>query len=951
MSNISYYNLTGGLNTVQGIGTINQTPKRTESPDMQNVEYHKLGGIQSMLGNKLFGNSDFGSRVTLGYEYVYLNNKYMIICTADGKVRIYNPVSGQFDEIYQFDNATNRHSICAFNNGIVISNGVDDLVYYQRGRRQLLTGTVNVTAGSTTVNGTETLFNTELKVGDRIEFGEDSTPYEVTEISSNTQLTIATAPTEAITDSLIYLGEISLCHATLTNSEDENINTPIRGLAMNSYQGRIFVGATDGTLYYSAVGLYNNWDIANDAGGIATFYNDNSDFTALAIWDKYLVLCKRERSYLLDGTNSDSTQWVIQPYSIYTCDSQQSWIDCNGGLYIYSRVGGGIYPMLQRTIYSPNYQGNELSSKIKDSFKYINTALYDYIFPVYHPKKMYLMFYIPMLTGLGSNVAYVYDLLTKSWLLRKVPQNVTVAFRFEEEIYIGTQDGHIYKEFSGLTFDGEPIEFWWKSPWFSFGRGTDYLSTREFRVKISEEQTNKFYIRNYRDGKSQFKSRLIDTNRGAFTGLVWDVGYNPNEQNPNYTTERISYQLRNVTQGGYIYTSTPINDNNINVSDGTPIYSDSDLTTLVGYSGLITTEYETTIPELADRIQRVPNDGYNCTYSHSEYIRYTNGTDYLWIPWEDGTPKAGGSCKVSKQASTTIKTYAYAVYYKEDEYEARYLNVDDQPIKIHNGIYTYQARNADGSINGDMLLFKGSSKTSGMYYCIRGTQLLPFARWSARDIYVTNGEDTGSDLSAAMEAGITSVSGNYNIVTTAGTFSNLGGATDDGTTITVDCYTTTNTIELGTPIYGNSECTNQIGIGQSNGQLLLSGTEQLVDLTVGDSYYYYTYLYYTIQPVVFEYSISRYDEEGNIIPQTTQVNDPTKIQLPDLTDYVSQSITDTHWDEDSWVVTNHIVKRFPLPDQFFNTLQIELYGKATDEAMAVYGFEIDGVELEEVPYR
>ena len=32
---VSYFNLTGGLNTIQGLGTINQSNKRTESPDMK----------------------------------------------------------------------------------------------------------------------------------------------------------------------------------------------------------------------------------------------------------------------------------------------------------------------------------------------------------------------------------------------------------------------------------------------------------------------------------------------------------------------------------------------------------------------------------------------------------------------------------------------------------------------------------------------------------------------------------------------------------------------------------------------------------------------------------------------------------------------------------------------------------------------------------------------------
>ena len=48
---LSYFNLTGGLNTVQTMATINSTPNRTESPDMVNIEYFKLSGIRTMNGN------------------------------------------------------------------------------------------------------------------------------------------------------------------------------------------------------------------------------------------------------------------------------------------------------------------------------------------------------------------------------------------------------------------------------------------------------------------------------------------------------------------------------------------------------------------------------------------------------------------------------------------------------------------------------------------------------------------------------------------------------------------------------------------------------------------------------------------------------------------------------------------------------------------------------------
>lgn len=522
---VKYYNLTGGLNTVQGIGTINQSNKRTESPDMKNVEYYKLGGLKSMEGNTQFANT-LPSQISLGFEYVYGNNKYMVVTTVDGTLYIYDKISNTFKEIFKFKTPTSRHSICTFNNGIVVSNGVDDLLFYQYGRHNLLSGTVTTSTENNSVTGTGTAFTTKLSVGDYIEI--NSVKYKVIEITSDTELRIEPTPTEAVTDSNYYLSDISELNAVYKNSDDPNISKPVRGLALQSYQGRIFVGGDDGILYYSEVGLIHGWDLKYGAGAISSFYDDNSDFTAFGLWDKYLIICKRERSYLLDGTDADTTNWTVSPYSDFTCDSQQSWLVANNSFLVYTRTGGGIYPLLQRTIYNANYQGNDLSIKIRDSFEYINTAKFDYIFPVYAPKKKYIMFYIPMLMGIGSNYCYIFDIQSKTWLLRVVPQDVTVAFRYNNEIYIGTSDGKVLKEFSSLTFNGQPIEWYWKSPWFSYGEGSNHLSTREFRINIAEESTNRFHIRNRRDGKDAYNTRTVSNNLDSFIGLVWDVD---NEEN------------------------------------------------------------------------------------------------------------------------------------------------------------------------------------------------------------------------------------------------------------------------------------------------------------------------------------------------------------------------------------------------------------------------------------
>lgn len=522
---VKYYNLTGGLNTVQGIGTINQSNKRTESPDMKNVEYYKLGGLKSMEGNTQFANT-LPDQISLGFEYVYGNNKYMVVTTVDGTLYIYDKITNTFKEIFKFKTPTSRHSICTFNNGIVVSNGVDDLLFYQYGRHNLLSGTVTTSTENNSVTGTGTEFTTQLSVGDYIEI--NSVKYKVIEITSDTELRIEPTPTEAVTDSNYYLSDISELNAVYKNSDDPNISKPVRGLALQSYQGRIFVGGSDGILYYSEVGLIHGWDLKYGAGAIPSFYDDNSDFTAFGLWDKYLIICKRERSYILDGTDADTTNWTVSPYSDFTCDSQQSWLVANNSFLVCTRTGGGIYPLLQRTIYNANYQGNDLSVKIRDSFEYINTAKFDYIFPVYAPKKKYIMFYIPMLMGTGSNYCYIFDIQSKTWLLRVVPQDVTVAFRYNNEIYIGTSDGKVLKEFSSLTFNGQPIEWYWKSPWFSYGEGSNHLSTREFRINIAEESTNRFHIRNRRDGKDTYNTRAVSNNLDSFIGLVWDVD---NEEN------------------------------------------------------------------------------------------------------------------------------------------------------------------------------------------------------------------------------------------------------------------------------------------------------------------------------------------------------------------------------------------------------------------------------------
>lgn len=976
-----YYNLTGGLNTISGLGTINQSPKRTESPDMQNVEYYKLSGLQSMAGNTRFSDTVFQDEdgtpatITLGHEYILKDEKYLLVTTYtanESKLWIYNRLTNVFDEIYKFPTATTRHSIVSFNNGVIVSNGVDDLLFYQKGRNTLLSGIVNTDKSSTTLTGTETQFQVELGVGDFINIeGVENNPYRVVSIESDTSLTLDRTPTNSVSATQFRMSEISLCNAEYVNAD--KATTPVRGLALQSYKGRIWVGAEDGVLYYSEIGLIHGWDVKFGAGSIPEFYNDNSDFTALALWDKYLVVCKREQSYVLNASDYDDTKWTIEPYSKYTCDSQQSWIDSINGLYVYSRAFNGIFPMLSRSIYSALYLGNELSYKIKESFDYINTALYNFIFPVYHPKKNYLLFYTPMLTGVGSNTAFIYDFQTKTWLKRVVPQDVSIAFRYNDEIYIGTRDGKVLKEFSGLTFDGEPIEFYWRSPWFDFGDGTNELTTKEFRLKISEEFTNRFYLRNRRDGIDTFTERPIDNNLNSFIGLVWDIGYNEGDFNSEtYKTARTVSQVTDKTNIYYIPEDLTSYGEGYEIPNGTMLYNDNTCRDPYGVVGNMSGLQKVDPSEGYDETKTEYVNVYQYTFQSNQYWRLDNGTDYLWYSGSQDIPKVGDSVKISLKEVQQVAGYTLLVpkgnlavindtrvYYKASD------RLTEQGGSSGYGLNWY--RDKDGNqkqyLNSpygnewSYFILRGTSSDIRTAQTIMGVSTTGrFLSWSISEdnwdeYYETVQEATGSDLSEATNAIIQQVTetddGVFTIITNLGTFTGLTNRTADGTITNITVYSETNGYKENGLLYSNKDCTISVGrwlndSASDNAYYDVNNTT--ITLNNPTTYQRATTVYYKKQ--VIEYTFNGVTEQAKN-PWVYPVN-PT---------FGDETLTDTVWANaegtagDSWVRARHIVKRFPLANQYFQTLQIEFYGKGINEGMSIYGFEIDGVELEEVPVR
>lgn len=550
-SQILFSDLTGGINNVDSKDNLNSSTKKTETPSMVNVEYFKLGGIKSMEGNQVLGPnvSTQEAPVIGGWEYIKGQDRYMLIGLSNGSVKIFDEtvsVGGDFVEIYKFPHSSNRMSFCNMNNGVVITNGIDDLVFYEKNRNTVLSGTVDVTSGSTTVTGNSTTFGTDVVVGDYITIDECEGTYKVTNVINDTSMEVTPAiemeTPGTLSGKTFRLSELSECNAILTNSDPEgggSPDTPIRGLAIQYYNGRLWVGGENG-LFYSQLGQYNKWDIYYDAGVIYSIYNDTSRITGLGLFSEYLMVHKELNTYILTMTGTGETI-NIKPFSNITCESQQSWIVSNTKYFVYSREYLDIYPLIQHTVFTDKFLGEPISQKIRNIFQDVRQEDSDKIFCVSRPKARQMIFYMPTSNVLGSSIALIYDFQTKSWLCRQVMDtDVTCAFNYKNDVYIGTRDGLVLKEFTSRTFKGLqndsiidiPINAIYKSPWFDWV-GSYTQSFAEFVIEIDNEYANDFIIRTQKDGQSRTEDRRISSELLDGQALIWGGIYDSSD---NYTT-------------------------------------------------------------------------------------------------------------------------------------------------------------------------------------------------------------------------------------------------------------------------------------------------------------------------------------------------------------------------------------------------------------------------------
>lgn len=435
MPKLNYFNNTGGLNNFSSMASLNQSENNTDWFDAQNVEGHKSGGLIKMKGNKNILNTTLpeGTQILGIWDYTKQGIHYPVITTSEGKLYRLNLETGNLSEKYSDLSKTAKCNFVNFNNGVIISNGVDTPLFYE-------------------------------------EF------YGATPLQDN---------------------------------------APV-GVAIEAYKARLFIASGSG-LYYSALGNPNDWTTLNDAGSIVNFHNDSSPIIALENYGEFLAIYKKNGIYVLSG--SAPSDFVIKPVADKGCISPWAIGTVNNNQYFFN---GESVTTLNFNSLGQITIADDVSIKIKNIFPELNTQKFSEVVCIPYQGKNQIWYYFASETSEALDICYIYDYFHKSWY-KRVGLPVTCGTFIDEKIYTGTPDGKILLEDIEDSFDGQAIEAWWFSPWFTFGVPDSSKEILSFNVWLYQNQKYPFdvvYAKDYSQTGRIYKTvEIISEDE-----LVWDSG-------------------------------------------------------------------------------------------------------------------------------------------------------------------------------------------------------------------------------------------------------------------------------------------------------------------------------------------------------------------------------------------------------------------------------------------
>lgn len=297
-------------------------------------------------------------------------------------------------------------------------------------------------------------------------------------------------------DEMFYIKDNATYDVVTCNLKDKG-GEPFYPDCITVYKGRIWC-SKDSTIYYSALGTYDDFETEEDAGYISDFHTDTADIVTMHTYKDYLAIYKREKVYLLSGSNP--SDFSIMLFADKGTIAKDSIVNVDNKQYFLS---SGIFALEQVGELNQIRLGSEISVNIKDEFANFDTSRLGLTNVIHYSEKNQIWFLFPYLDDNYYHTIWINDYVNKAWYKRVLPQNITTACIFKSSVLTADDNGKIYKEDYGSTFDGESISFMWKSPFISLGKVLKRKIIDEFYFVLDDLYDNKFKFSIYKDYDSQ----------------------------------------------------------------------------------------------------------------------------------------------------------------------------------------------------------------------------------------------------------------------------------------------------------------------------------------------------------------------------------------------------------------------------------------------------------------
>lgn len=315
-------------------------------------------------------------------------------------------------------------------------------------------------------------------------------------------------------DSPFYINNDKGYKIESCNLLDEN-DKPIFSDVLAVYKGRVWV-VSGATLYFSALGRYDDFSSDGDAGYINNFHTDTNDITALKTYKDYLAIYKADSVYLLSGSNLND--FAIVPFADKGTASFSAIATVNNKQYF---INQGVFSLEQTGLLSQIQLGKEITTIIKPEFQKFDSTRFSEIIVLHYPLKNQVWYYIPYKDSPYFHTVWIYNYINEAWFKRVVPQNITTACICDGNIFSADAQGNIYKEDFGNTFDSQAIDFMWKSPFISVGDVNVRKTIEEFYFVLDESYDNNFKFSVYKDYNSEYMDDTEVVSTNSIDNLCW----------------------------------------------------------------------------------------------------------------------------------------------------------------------------------------------------------------------------------------------------------------------------------------------------------------------------------------------------------------------------------------------------------------------------------------------